>query len=48
MAFKHHAARHHCIPKARYRIQNWPAYEAGLRRRGDLTLWLDEAAIAGW
>ncbi len=25
-----------------------PAYEAGLRRRGDLTLWLDEAAVAGW
>ena len=23
-------------------------YEAGLRRRGDLTLWLDEAAVAGW
>jgi Transposase DDE domain len=22
--------------------------EAGLKRRGDLTLWLDEAAIAGW
>src|SRR5215211_8926288 len=21
---------------------------AGLKRRGDLTLWLDEAAIAGW
>src|SRR5215210_7550174 len=33
---------------ARYRIRNWPQYEAGLKRRGDLTLWLDEAAIAGW
>ena len=32
----------------RYRVTNWPAYEAGLRRRGDLTLWLDEAAVAGW
>jgi len=30
------------------RVTNWPAYEAGLRRRGDLTLWLDEAALAGW
>ena len=47
MPFKHHAARRHRIPKARYRVQNWPAYEAGLKRRGDLTLWLDEAAIAG-
>ena len=48
MPFKHHAARRHRIPKARYRVQNWPAYEAGLRRRGDLTLWLDEDALAGW
>src|SRR5829696_9990611 len=34
--------------RARYRIRNWPQYEAGLERRGDLTLWLDEAAIAEW
>src|SRR3954469_7722754 len=34
--------------RARYRIRNWPQYEAGLKRRGDLTLWLDDAAIAGW
>ena len=27
---------------------NWPEYEAGLSRRGDLTFWLDEAALAGW
>ena len=46
MLFKHNAARRHRIPKARYRVQNWPAYEAGLKRRGDLTLWLDEAAVA--
>src|SRR5690349_3958807 len=48
MPFKHNVARHHRIPKARRRIQNWSAYEAGLKRRGDLTFWLDEAAIAGW
>src|SRR5918997_2307901 len=34
--------------RARYRIRNWREYEAGLKQRGDLTLWLDEAAIAGW
>src|SRR5918997_1083389 len=34
--------------RARYRIRNWREYEAGLQRRGDLTLWLDEAAVAGW
>jgi DDE family transposase len=48
MPFKFNAARRHLIPRARYRVQNWPQYEAGLRRRGDLTLWIDEAAIAGW
>src|SRR5215218_7093344 len=48
MPFKHNATRRHHIPKARYRVQNWPAYEAGLKRRGDLTLWLDEAAVARW
>ena len=48
MPFKHHAARRHRIPRARYRVTNWPAYEAGLRRRGDLTFWLDAAALAGW
>ena len=48
MPFKHKAARRHRIPKVRYRVQNWPAYEAGLKRRGDLTLWLDDAALAKW
>jgi hypothetical protein len=29
-------------------VRNWPEYEAGLRKRGDVTLWFDEAAIAAW
>ena len=48
MRLKHNAARRHRIPKASFRVQNWPAYEAGLRRRGDLTLRLEGAALAGW
>src|SRR5215204_1669109 len=48
MPFKHNAARRHHIPTARYRVRNWREYEAGLTRRGDLTLWLDDAAMAGW
>ena len=31
-----------------YRVRNWPQYEAGLRRRSDLTLWFSEEAIAVW
>ena len=48
MPFKHNSARRHRIPGAQYRVRNWPQYDAGLRHRGDLTLWLDEVAMAGW
>ena len=48
MPFKHNASRRHHISKARRRITNWPAYEAGLQRRGDLTFWLDETVLSGW
>ena len=48
MPFKRNAARRHRVPKARHRVRNWRQYEARLRRRGDLALWLDEAALAGW
>ena len=34
--------------KSPYRVRNWPEYEAGLRRRGDLTLWFSEDAIKTW
>ena len=27
---------------------NWAEYNEGLRRRGDLTVWFDEEAIANW
>jgi hypothetical protein len=48
MPFKFNASRRHRIPRARYRARNWPGYEVGLKRRGDLTLWIDEAALDGW
>ena len=48
MPFKHNNSRRHHIPKARRRVTNWPAYEAGLQQRGDLTFWLDETALSGW
>jgi hypothetical protein len=34
--------------KSPYRIRNWPEYEAGLRNRGDLTIWFSEDAIESW
>ncbi|MBV9776715.1 MAG: transposase [Acetobacteraceae bacterium] len=29
-------------------MTNWPAYEAGLRQRGSLTVWLTDAAVEAW
>ena len=34
--------------KAVYRIRNWAAYSKALVRRGSLTVWVDEAALAAW
>ena len=32
----------------KFKIRNWASYEAGLRRRGSLTLWVTDEAIAKW
>src|SRR5690349_18990807 len=48
MPNKHNDGRRHLIPKMWFRVTNWAAYEAGLRRRGSLTLWVSEDAIAAW
>lgn len=34
--------------RCRYRLRNWREYNAALVQRGSLTLWCDEAAVAGW
>ncbi len=34
--------------KSEYRVRNWPEYETGLRRRGDLTVWLSDEALDAW
>jgi Transposase DDE domain len=44
MPFKHNARRRHRIPKMKYKVTNWPGYEAGLRR----PLWVTEEALAAW
>lgn len=48
MPFKHNAARRHHIGRMKFKVTNWPEYEAGLRRRGSLTLWLTPEALAMW
>src|SRR5689334_11929685 len=48
MPHKYNESRRHKIPKARYRVTNWPEYEAALIRRGSVTVWLTEEAVAAW
>ena len=46
--FKANAKSRHHIPKQKRRLTNWPAYEASLRQRGDLTVWFTDDAVAAW
>src|ERR1700693_4109645 len=48
MPHKPNAGRRHHIPKMSFKVRNWPAYEAGLRRRGSLTLRVEDAALDCW
>lgn len=48
MPYKHNESRRHKIEKSRYKVTNWQEYNNGLRRRGDITIWFTEAAIAEW
>jgi hypothetical protein len=41
-------SRRHKIPRVKYRITNWPEYDVALVRRGSLTVWLSDEAIAAW
>ena len=34
--------------KLAYKTANWPEYEAGLRQRGSLTVWISEEELTGW
>ena len=48
MPNKHIAKGRHHIPKMECQVKNWAEYDAGLRRRGNLTLWVTEEAMADW
>jgi Transposase DDE domain len=48
MPYKHNESRRHKITKAKYRVTNWRDYNNALRRRGDITIWFTEDAIANW
>jgi len=48
LPFKLNADRRHHIPKQQFKVTNWAAYDASLRQRGSLTVWVTEEAIAAW
>ena len=48
MPNKHNDKRRHHIPKMKFSVKNWREYDAGLRRRGSLTLWVTDEAMAEW
>ncbi len=48
MPYKFNGSRRHKIPTAKYRVTNWPDYDAALVRRGALTVWFTDEAIAEW
>jgi hypothetical protein len=48
MPNKHNTTRRHHIPRMKFRVKNWAEYDAGLRGRGSLTLWVTPEALDGW
>ncbi|MBR7963704.1 IS5 family transposase [Burkholderia vietnamiensis] len=48
MPHEHNAAHRHHISKMANRVTNWPVYEACLRNRGSLTLWISPGALTQW
>jgi len=48
MPYKANEARRHKIPRASYKVTNWPEYDRALQQRGSLTVWVTPEALAAW
>jgi len=48
MPHKFNAKRRDKIPKQQFKVTNWSFYNESLRQRGDLTIWVSEAAACMW
>ncbi|MGV1829095.1 hypothetical protein [Agrobacterium vitis] len=48
MPHKHNEDRRHKIPKQKFKVTNWAAYNESLRQRGDLTVWISVDAQSQW
>src|SRR5918993_860410 len=48
MPYKANEPRRHRIPRARYKVSNWPEYDRALQQRGSSTVWVTPEALAAW
>src|SRR3954451_10394104 len=48
LPFKLNQDRRHHIPKQKRKVTNWREYDAALRRRGSLTVWVTDEAVLAW
>ena len=48
MPHKANAARRHHISRPQRKVTNWAEYDAALRQRGSLTVWVTDEAIEQW
>lgn len=48
MPHKFNADRRDKIPKQKHRVTNWPEYNESMRKRGSLTVWIDEGDLSLW
>src|SRR4051812_20074806 len=48
LPFKLNQDRRHHIPEQKRKVTNWRDYDESLRRRGSLTVWFSDEAVAAW
>jgi hypothetical protein len=48
MPYTANEPRRQGIPRARYKVCNWPEYHRALQQRGGLTVWATPETIAAW
>ncbi len=48
MPFKQTDDRRHKFDKARFKVTNCSEYNESLRRRGDITIWIDDSVADAW
>lgn len=48
MPYNANATRRHKFARAKFRVTNWPEYDAALVRPGRLTVWVTDEAITAW